>query len=124
MARASPLWPDARSVAVAVVIRAPCAGRARGASKARLGPPKRLHRSASPLGCRQELGEIMSDNWDEEGPHGHPLIATLAGGAVLVLAALLGPRFGSPLAPARRPRQESRSAEDRKSTRLNSSHVR
>lgn len=39
----------------------------------------------------------MSDNWDEEGPHGHPLIATLAGGAVLVLAALLGPRFGSPL---------------------------
>ena len=39
----------------------------------------------------------MSDHWEEGGPHGHPLIATLAGAAVLVLAALLGPRFTTPL---------------------------
>lgn len=39
----------------------------------------------------------MSEHWEEEGRYGHPLIATLAGGAVLVLAALLGPRFASPL---------------------------
>jgi hypothetical protein len=39
----------------------------------------------------------MSEDWNGEGPQGHPLIATLAGGALLVLAALLGPRFTSPL---------------------------
>jgi hypothetical protein len=39
----------------------------------------------------------MPEHWEEEGRFGHPLIATLAGGAVLVLAALLGPRFASPL---------------------------
>lgn len=39
----------------------------------------------------------MAEHWNEEGPRGHPLIATLAGGALLLLAALLGPRFASPL---------------------------
>jgi hypothetical protein len=39
----------------------------------------------------------MPEHWEEEGPYGHPIVATLAGGAILVLAALLGPRFASPL---------------------------
>ncbi|MDQ0248867.1 hypothetical protein J2W22_000914 [Sphingomonas kyeonggiensis] len=39
----------------------------------------------------------MPDHWEEGGRDGHPLIATLAGAAVLVLAALLGPRFATPL---------------------------
>ncbi|MDG2533409.1 hypothetical protein P6144_07120 [Sphingomonas sp. HITSZ_GF] len=39
----------------------------------------------------------MSEHWEEEGPYGHPLIATLAGGALLVLAALIGPRIAAPL---------------------------
>ncbi|MEP9358692.1 hypothetical protein [Sphingomonas sp. KR3-1] len=39
----------------------------------------------------------MSENWEEGRPYGHPLIATLAGGALLLLAALLGPRFTAPL---------------------------
>lgn len=39
----------------------------------------------------------MSEHWEEEGRFGHPLIATLAGAAVLLLAALVGPRIASPL---------------------------
>lgn len=39
----------------------------------------------------------MSEHWEEEGRFGHPLIATLAGAAVLVVAALVGPRVASPL---------------------------
>jgi hypothetical protein len=39
----------------------------------------------------------MSEHWEEEGRVGHPLIATLAGAAVLVIAALVGPRMASPL---------------------------
>lgn len=39
----------------------------------------------------------MSEHWEEEGRFGHPLIATLAGAAILVLAALAGPRFATPL---------------------------
>jgi hypothetical protein len=39
----------------------------------------------------------MSEHWEEEGRFGHPLIATLAGAAVLLLAALIGPRIASPL---------------------------
>ena len=39
----------------------------------------------------------MSEHWEEEGRFGHPLIATLAGAAVLVVAALIGPRVASPL---------------------------
>jgi hypothetical protein len=39
----------------------------------------------------------MSENWNEEGPYGHPIIATLAGAALLLIAALLGPRFAAPL---------------------------
>lgn len=38
----------------------------------------------------------MSEHWEEEGPYGHPLVATLAGGAVLVLAALIAPHVATP----------------------------
>lgn len=39
----------------------------------------------------------MSDEWDREGPYGHPVVATLTGVAILVLAAVLGPHFSEPL---------------------------
>lgn len=39
----------------------------------------------------------MSDEWNREGPYGHPVVATLAGAAILVLAAVIGPHFSAPL---------------------------
>ncbi len=38
----------------------------------------------------------MSDDGEREGPYGHPLIATLAGAAILILAALMAPQFCDP----------------------------
>ncbi len=39
----------------------------------------------------------MSEDWDREGPYGHPVVATLTGVAILVLAAVLGPNFCEPV---------------------------
>ncbi len=38
----------------------------------------------------------MSEQWDQEGPYGHPVVATLVGAAILVLAAVVLPHFCEP----------------------------